>query len=325
SSNFHPYGSLYFDGTYFYGTTNEGPGAGRGGTIFKIKPDGSGFTTLLNIDQGRNPYGSLISDGTFLYGMTYSSVQNLNGIIFKIKPDGTGYASIYNFNGYSDGGSPLGSLISDGIFLYGMTRSGGIKKNGTIFKIKPDGSSFAKLFDFDGSSNGSAPRGDLFYDGKFLYGMTFQGGIYSGGTLFKLKTDGTYFVKLQEFGDPSFGETNPYASLISDGSNLFGTVDGGTNHFGAVFKFDLTTNGINNLCQQNDIIISPNPATNELNIQTKTDQKVQVQMFDMNGKLVLEDSFIQNLTFNIHNLPKGIYFIKCTGEAGVMTRKIVIE
>ena len=44
-----------------------------GGAIFKVKTDGTGFTTLLSFDglqQGASPFGSVISDGNFMYGMT---------------------------------------------------------------------------------------------------------------------------------------------------------------------------------------------------------------------------------------------------------------
>ena len=54
-----------------------------------------------------------------------------SGTIFKIKPDGTGYAKLLDFAGVI-GGYPYGSLISDGIFLYGMTEIGGL--SGTSIK-----------------------------------------------------------------------------------------------------------------------------------------------------------------------------------------------
>ena len=57
------------------------------------------------------------------------------GTIFKIKPDGTGYVKLLDFDGVSMGDSPYGSLISDGTFLYGMTKEGGTNGYGTIFKF----------------------------------------------------------------------------------------------------------------------------------------------------------------------------------------------
>ena len=62
---------------------------------------------------------------------------------------------ILNFDTIN-GSGPLGSLISDGTFLYGMTKEGGRYNqvpmstigNGIIFKIKPDGSDYIKLLVF---------------------------------------------------------------------------------------------------------------------------------------------------------------------------------
>lgn len=63
---------------------------------------------------------------------------------------------IHNF-AFFEGSSPFGSLFSDGTFLYGMTKNGGINNKGTIFKIMPDGTGYVKLLDFDGATTGQYP------------------------------------------------------------------------------------------------------------------------------------------------------------------------
>ena len=146
------------------------------------------FTKLIdfNITNGRYPYGDLISDGTFLYGMTGNGGTNTYGVIFKIKPDGTGYSKLLDFAGATHGISPQGSLISNGTFLYGMTSAGGSTNyDGSIFKIKSDGTGSSDLFDFSGAANGQYPQGSLISDGTFLYGMTQHGGLNNMGVIFK--------------------------------------------------------------------------------------------------------------------------------------------
>jgi len=164
-----PYSAPISDGTFLYGMTFEGGTTGSG-TIYRIKPDGTGFTKLHDFDgdNGGNPYGSLFFDGAFLYGMASSGGANGNGNIFKIKTDGTGFTVLFDFNFAASGSSPYGSLISDGTFLYGMTTTGGATFGGTVFKIKPDGTSYSKLFDFDGNTSGYLPYGSLATDGTFL-------------------------------------------------------------------------------------------------------------------------------------------------------------
>ena len=235
-----PQASLISDGTFLYGTTNVGGSYGMG-VIFKIKPDGTDFTIMLDfnsIPNGEEPHGSLIFDGSFLYGTTYQGGVNGYGTLFKIQSDGTAFAKLLDFNSRINGMYPQGSLISDGTFLYGMTALGGANNDGTIFKVKPDGTSYTKLQDFNGTTTGKAPLGSLISDGTFLYGMTSIGGINDGGTLFKVKSDGSAYAKLLDFDcEPTGTGCLPQGSLISDGVFLYGmTFGGGLNGFGTIFK-----------------------------------------------------------------------------------------
>ncbi|MBS1487991.1 MAG: gliding motility-associated C-terminal domain-containing protein [Bacteroidetes bacterium] len=238
----NPEGTLLLSGSVLYGVKSGG-GAGvppfYPGTVFKINTDGSSYTKLFFFDtEGGSPYGSLYSDGTFLYGMTNKGGIYNDGTVFKIKADGTGFQRLYDFDGTnsSSGASPYGTFISDGTFLYGMTNGGGVNSSGIIFKIKPDGTSFTKLLDFDNTNTGGNPHGSLYSDGTFLYGMTPYGGINSAGTIVKIKPDGSGYTKLFDFSSSS-GGYNPNGSLISDGTFLYGTTYyGGTNGYGTYFK-----------------------------------------------------------------------------------------
>jgi uncharacterized repeat protein (TIGR03803 family) len=106
------------------------------------------------------------------------------GTIFKIKNDGTAYSILHSFANTVDGKNPYGSLVSEGTFLYGMTTFGGTNDEGTIFKIKHDGTGYSKLQDLSSTSS-FRPSGSLISDGTFLYGMSSEGGIYNKGTIFK--------------------------------------------------------------------------------------------------------------------------------------------
>ena len=234
----NPIGSPVSDGTFLYGTASSGGGASDAGTIYKVKADGSAFTTLyeFDTDTGLTPIGDLLFDGTFLYGMTRGGGANMQGAIYKIRPDGTGFAVIFSFQYVATGGFPYGSLITDGTSLYGMTSQGGTSFVGTVFKINKDGTGHTKLVEFTGTANGNGPQGSLFFDGTFLYGMTNSGGNSDLGTIFKVKTDGTGFVKLFDFTGSGTG-SNPLGSLISDGTFLYGlTLRGGASNTGAIFK-----------------------------------------------------------------------------------------
>jgi gliding motility-associated-like protein len=232
-----PSSTLTAVGPFLYGTTTAG-GASGNGTMFKYEVT-EAFTKLLDFTgtvNGLDPSGSLYSDGTFLYGMTEKGGATSMGTLFKIKPDGTNYVRLLDFAGSSNGSSPKGSLISDGIFLYGMTSLGGSANYGTVFKILPDGTGYTKLHDFTSTPTGVSPQGDLYYDGTFLYGMTSFGGANSRGTFFKIMPDGSNYTKLSDFGAP-FDGNKPLGSLYFDGTFFYATTNrGGSANMGTVFK-----------------------------------------------------------------------------------------
>jgi uncharacterized repeat protein (TIGR03803 family) len=248
ADGWYPQGSLYYDGTFFYGTTSSG-GINGTGTIFKIKPNGSGYSRIFDwpytaacLHTGSNPYASLISDGTYLYGTTVGGGPTGNGVIFKIMPNGSGFDTIYSFKNQPDGSKPYGNLVFDGTYLYGMTEQGGPTNIncslgcGTLFKIKPDGSGYTKLLGMN-QTNGEYPVGSLIINGLSLYGMTNGGGTTGNGTIFSIMADGTAYKRLLSFGVNTYDGSDPYGSLISDGSFFYGTTWGGGYGYGALFSY----------------------------------------------------------------------------------------
>lgn len=258
-----PYASLYYDGLYLYGKTSDGGINGGYGTIYKIKPDGTGFTKLFDFDDinynNMNNFsdGALVSDGTFLYGTTnYGGIGA--GCIFKIKSDGTAFEKLFDFNG-PDGSIPIGSLYFNGSKLFGMTQEGGSTGRGVAYSINTDGTGYKKLIDFE-LSNGKLPRGSLISDGTYLFGMTSQGGANNLGLIFKIKEDGTEFTVLKDFSNSS--GSHPQGSLQLNGEFLYGTFRyGGFGSTGGIFKIKLDGSnyeiiyhfGINNTIAPDDI------------------------------------------------------------------------
>ena len=247
-----PYGGLIQgpDGTV-YGTTRVG-GSDNLGTVFRIAPDGSGFTILHNftggVIDGATPNSSLIQgpDGT-LYGTTViGGSEGNSGTIFKIAPDGSGFTVLRSFTGGStDGANPFGSLIvgRDGK-LYGTTRLGGSANLGTVFQIAPDGSGFTILHNFIGNpTDGAHPYAGLIQasDGT-LYGTTINGGTNRVvGTIFQLAPDGSTYSVRHIFDVNAADGALPFAGLLQapDGT-LYGTTSlGGANSNGIVFQLGL--------------------------------------------------------------------------------------
>lgn len=200
----------------------------------------SGFKVLYTFtggNDGANPYGTLLRRNGNLYGTTYAGGTDNAGTVFKLAPGGT-ETVLYSFTGGSDGGNPLAQrLIRDAAGnLYGTTLAGGTNNGGTVFRLAPDGTETV-LHAFTGGNDGSNPSAGLIANGKGdLFGTTLGGGANSGGTVFRLASDGTESV-LHAFGGANDG-AHPLAVLVRDkAGNFYSTTDlGGTNNQGAVFK-----------------------------------------------------------------------------------------
>lgn len=157
-------------------------------------------------------------------------------LLFTCKISYAQYTTLHSFDGALNGTYGSESLYSDGTFLYGMTQYGGANNLGTIYKINQDGTGFVKLLDFNGTTNGSLPKGSLISDGTYLYGMTSNGGTSDLGTVFKIMPDGTGYVKLLDF-DGSTNGSYTNSTLFFDGTYLYGmTAMGGVNNSGTIFK-----------------------------------------------------------------------------------------
>ncbi|MCW3084980.1 MAG: hypothetical protein JWP12_2346 [Bacteroidetes bacterium] len=326
----NPYGSLIFEGSFLYGMTSAG-GTGNFGTLFKIMPDGSGYVKLLDFTgaaNGNTPHGSLVTDGTFLYGMTRLGGANGLGTIFKIMPDGSGYVKLLDFSSFPDASQPLGSLVSDGTFLYGMTQYGGVNDDGALFKIMPDGSGYVRLLDFAGASNGSSPLGSLISDGAFLYGMTYSGGASDNGTLFKIMPDGSGYTKLLDFVGATNGSHPIRGNLISDGSFLYGmTSAGGLNNYGTVFKYGLTTGIVENSAKENfDVFPNPSDGIFQLQNGLQPGGIIEAEVYNVTGEKIYS-SKINSISseIDLSNQCNGVYFLNLKTENGIEIKKLIIS
>jgi hypothetical protein len=76
---------------------------------------------------------------------------------------------------------------------------------------------------------------------------------------------------------------------------------------------------------ENSISVFPNPTNDLLNIATSSTQKITAQLFDINGKLHIEQVFDANATMSLKSLSKGIYVLKLNNNTQHFTRKIVVE
>jgi uncharacterized repeat protein (TIGR03803 family) len=208
--------------------------------FYSITPLGVFHTVSGNVPGC--PFGALILgvDGNF-YGTSQVAGTLGYGTVFRLTP--TGVLTIVHSFDYTDGAYLYSPVVqgSDSL-LYGTTSSGGLGP-GVIFKVNPSGSVFTLLHEWDPSdvNDGNGPFAGLVAasDGNF-YGAT-SGGENSGnapnGTLFKIKSGGTYSI--QNVFDYTHGSDEIATPMQHTNGKIYGMADrGGAHTDGVIYTLD---------------------------------------------------------------------------------------
>lgn len=258
--------------TNLYGTCQRG-GTNNNGTVFSLTSsltltvthnfsalDASGHNT-----DGSMPNGPLVqgfNTDNNLYGTTQYGGANGYGTIFKITPSGV-LTTLHSFTA-SEGVNPVGGVVEDSAGnLYCTTQGGGANNYGTIFKLNSVGFTPVVLHSFN-MADGMDPQCTLLYDSSagYLYGTAFQGGAdFSSGTLYKIKTDGSSFTVLNDFGATKLAyHPGPGVIAYTDtsGTYLYGVSGTGT-HGGTIFKTKTDGTGFSTLYSFAYNPTGPNP------------------------------------------------------------------
>ncbi len=108
---------------------------------------------------------------------------------------------------------------------------------------------------------------------------------------------------------------NKTAPVIYDFDNdgyqdmILGSYTGGIHYFKGTFF-----NIVNNITHSSVFTVYPNPFTNEIYIQSNQSMALQMEVFDLTGKLLIQRKIKTNSPVMLHELHAGIYFIALTGK-----------
>lgn len=206
----YPVGGVIDGGDEFlYGTTMRGGvfprmsfEARSGGTVFKIRKDGSGYQILHSAEYGGIKAPLCLGSNGVLYGvnLAYGEEPNPNGFLFRIGRDVGTYERFYTFDG-DNGRNPVGKLIEgpDGK-LYGLTEKGGEFDWGVAYRLNKDGSGYEVIHHFQYSEGASFEHGMIYQSDGKIYGGAMGGGVAGHGTVFRMNSDGSDFEVVFEFG-----------------------------------------------------------------------------------------------------------------------------
>jgi uncharacterized repeat protein (TIGR03803 family) len=161
------------------------------------------------------------------------------------------------------GGGSRASLILSGNTLYGTTSGVPSGEYGTLFSVNTDGSGYTNLAHFPyrgGATYGSSPEAGVVLSSETLFGTTSGGGMWGGGTVFAVNTNGSGFTDLLALGNganPNMG-TVPNGGLLLSGSMLYGTLYEGGSYRGQVFGVSTNGSGFTNLHRFSAVVSSTN-------------------------------------------------------------------
>jgi uncharacterized repeat protein (TIGR03803 family) len=201
-------------------------------------------------------YGNFQSGFYYNYGVRKREILvTKEGEVFSTAPIGGTYGQgylyrwageriqvVYHFSKLT-GHYPQGKLLqaTDGL-LYGVTKRGGTYDFGVIFRIKPDGTDYQVLHNFNKTDGQYPDRGFVQSSNGTLYSMTSLGGTNNLGVIFRIMPDGTGFKKIHDISftrNTSFGLAQ--SLLIDSYGYLFGKFPGTS---GTIFKIKTDGTGL---------------------------------------------------------------------------------
>jgi uncharacterized repeat protein (TIGR03803 family) len=201
-------------------------------------------------------YGNFQSGFYYNYGVRKREIlATKEGEVFSTAPIGGTYGQGYVYRWAGDhiqavyhfskpqGHYPQGKLLqaTDGL-LYGVAKRGGTYDLGVIFRIKPDGTDYQVLHNFNKTDGQYPDRGFVQSSSGALYSMTSLGGTNNLGVIFRIMPDGTGFKKIH---DIAYTRNNPFGLaqnlLLDSYGYLYGKFPGTS---GTIFRIKTDGTGL---------------------------------------------------------------------------------
>jgi hypothetical protein len=243
-----PYSSVIQKDGWLYGTTvytNYGsskpyPPEVRvdGGSVFKLRPDGTGFQVIKQFAtsesaSGYGPFQGLTVAGDALVGTVLWGGAKSSGTLYSVGMDGSNFRVLHDFGGAGDGTYAYSAPILVGSVLYGTTGFGGANPGGpdsppgagVLYSYNLTTSTYRVERNF--SSPGATSFGALTQVGDWLYGMVADHRNQAAhGQVFRYRPLDQAYEVIHEFTG-GHGGGYPYDSLAWDGGHyVYGTTLG---------------------------------------------------------------------------------------------------
>lgn len=146
----------------------------------------------------------------------------------------------------------------------------------------------------------------------------------------RLERGMVYFNYLQHYYGAEIKANHDLVIVPNAGHNnfdMYNSVEG----IDVLFERLTTTCGstvpTQKVLKHSQLTIYPNPTSDVLNIELPTDftQQVTLNVFDINGRLVLTESVAHRTRLNMSNLTKGMYVLQAVSVERIVNQKFMID
>jgi len=204
-----------------------------------------------------------------------------------------------------------------------------------FYKFNTLDNTWTKLNDFPGEGR---VAGGQFDNGKYGYiisGENEQHQNFANGDFYQYLVDTDSWVKQKSHpGNGSRWATGTF--VIDDVIYLVGGEDASGLRLNQMLAYDLSTIeeeeeeidinvGVESFVNGTKIQLFPNPATDVLTVRIDSDDETSISLFDLKGKLVLDQTVTNSETsISVSHLDPGMYIVQIENE-GVLTRERIIK
>jgi hypothetical protein len=107
----------------------------------------------------------------------------------------------------------------------------------------------------------------------------------------------------------------------------FGKDYGNFSHGYSVSKlnFNITTEVANSFFNNDNIIFQPNPFKDKLNISDKRKEFVEITLFDITSRKILQQKFTNSVSLSTEQLAKGLYLYEVRDKNGLCKKGKVVK
>jgi len=233
------------------------------------------------------------------------------------------------------------TLQGDGKIVVAGSSYNGSSNDFALARYNNDGSldstfgSSGKIITAIGSSSDVGRTVAIQSDDKIVVAGASNNGLYNDDfALVRYNGDGTLDSSFGYSGKATTGIGNfndeglavaiqGDGKIVVAGSSYINNI--GNPAFAAV-RYDGGTVGIEENMQMSDVNIYPNPSSGKFTLQS-AETFSSIEITNLLGEKVYSTQFSQStqLTINLSDKPKGIYFVKFNSDKGTEVRKIIIQ